>query len=130
MKWPARGAGTGKARPLAKRLGRRNAAPLRPANGPYRNNPYQPVYLYERTALPVQTMVLLAAAAAAAAIAAEPPSRAVAVPVAAEAVATVRIVRGVRLKLDSPTNEGAPPAHDSKVKTDGKPVHARLIEFE
>jgi hypothetical protein len=74
--------------------------------------------------------MFLLAAAAAAATAPEPPPRAVAVPVAAEAIATVRIVRGVRLKLDSPTNEGAPPAHDSKLTSDGKVQTARLIEFE
>jgi hypothetical protein len=78
----------------------------------------------------VDIMFLLAAAAAAAATAAEPPPPPAAVPVAAEAIATVRIVQGVRLKLVSPTNEGAPPAHDSKVRSDGKVRSARLIEFE
>jgi hypothetical protein len=78
-------------------------------------------------------MFLLAAAAAVATGTAMPApafSGAVPAPVAAEAVATVRIVRGVRLKLDSPTNEGAPQAHDSKVTSDGKVQAARLIEFE
>jgi hypothetical protein len=50
--------------------------------------------------------------------------------VAAEATATVRIVSGARLKLDSPTNADAPPAHDSKVEAEGKLQPARLIEFE
>lgn len=73
-------------------------------------------------------MLLLAVAAVA--TAAEPPPRPVAVPVAAEATATVRIVRGVRLKLDSATNADAPRTHDSKVTSDGKAQPARLIEFE
>ena len=51
-------------------------------------------------------------------------------PVVAQARATVRIISGVRLSLDSPTNRGAPPAHDSKVTTNGKVQPARLIEFE
>jgi hypothetical protein len=50
--------------------------------------------------------------------------------VVAEATVTVRIVSGVRLKFDSPTNEGAPPPHDSKVRTEGNVRPARLIEFE
>jgi len=78
-------------------------------------------------------MFLLAAAAAVATGTAMPApafSGAVPAPVAAEAVATVRIVRGVRLKLDSPTNAGAPAAHDSVVTTDGNQKPARLIEFE
>lgn len=50
---------------------------------------------------------------------------------AVQARATVRIISGVRLKLDSATNPDAPPAHDSTVRTgeDG-PQPARLIEFE
>jgi hypothetical protein len=75
-------------------------------------------------------LFLAAAAAAAAATAPEAPPRTSAVPVAVEATATVRIVRGVRLKLDAPVNAGAPPAHDSKVRSDGKDQPARLIEFE
>ena len=74
-------------------------------------------------------MLILAAAVA---VAAAPPSNAVqaATAAVAEATATVRIVSGVRLKLDSPTNPDAPPAHDSKVSVDGKDQPARLIEFE
>ena len=72
-------------------------------------------------------MLLLAAAAAVAAP--EPPSSRPA-PVVAQATAVVRIVSGVRLKLDSPTNPGAPPAHDSKVTTEDGQRPARLIEFE
>ncbi len=71
-------------------------------------------------------MFLLAAAAAAAGI---PPKQAPSGPVV-EAVATVRIVSGVRIKFDSPSNAGAPPAHDAKVTTDGTTHQARLIEFE
>jgi hypothetical protein len=48
-----------------------------------------------------------------------------------EARATVRILSGVRLKLDSPTNADAPPAHDAVVvERDGSRQPARLIEFE
>jgi hypothetical protein len=74
-------------------------------------------------------MVLLIAAMAAASPAPTPPNDRPA-PVVAEAVATVRIVSGVRLKLDSPTNPDAPPAHETKVIANGKPQPARLIEFE
>ena len=50
---------------------------------------------------------------------------------AVQARATVRIISGVRLKLDSPTNPDAPPAHDAVVvATDGSRQPARLIEFE
>lgn len=67
----------------------------------------------------------------AAAIAASPPAASRATPaVAIEATATVRIVAGVRLKLDSPTNADAPPAHDGKIRAGGKDQPARLIEFE
>jgi len=67
----------------------------------------------------------------AASIAASVPATDRAAPVVvAEATATVRIVSGVRLKLDSPTNADAPPAHDSKVKAEGRLQPARLIEFE
>ena len=72
-------------------------------------------------------MLWLAAAAIAASSSAPPSGPA---PVAVEATATVRIVSGVRLKLDSPTNAGAPAAHDSVVTTDGSQKPARLIEFE
>jgi hypothetical protein len=52
-------------------------------------------------------------------------------PVAVQATATVRILSGVRLKLDSATNVDAPPAHESVVvTTDGTQHEARLIEFE
>jgi hypothetical protein len=50
--------------------------------------------------------------------------------VAVQATATVRIISGVRLKLDSATNADAPRAHDATVTTDGEPHPARLIEFQ
>jgi hypothetical protein len=69
--------------------------------------------------------------AAAAALATAPLSDHRPAPVVAQATATVRIISGVRLKLDSPTNPDAPPAHDAKVTTkDGETRPARLIEFE
>lgn len=71
-------------------------------------------------------MLLFAAAIAAHAPAEGRPAPAV----VAEAAATVRIVSGVRLKLDSTINADAPPAHDSKVTAEGKLQPARLIEFE
>lgn len=74
-------------------------------------------------------MLWLAAAAAVAAAPWPEPARASA-PVVAQATASVQIVSGVRLKLDSPTNSGAPPAHDAKITADGKVQQARLIEFE
>ena len=74
-------------------------------------------------------MFLLAAAAAIVATPAPPSSRAPA-PVVAVATATVRVLSGVRLKLDAPRNLGAPAAHDGIVTADGRPHRARLIEFE
>jgi hypothetical protein len=68
--------------------------------------------------------------AASAAIAAATPAPSGPVPVVAQATATVRIISGVRLKLDSPTNSDAPRAHDATVTADGNPRPARLIEFE
>ena len=68
-------------------------------------------------------------AAAAAANAAPEPANAPA-PVVVQATATVRILSGVQLKLDSPTNEGAPPARETTVTADGIQKPARLIEFE
>jgi hypothetical protein len=69
-------------------------------------------------------------AAAAVTIAAPAQSSGAARPVVAEARATVRIISGVRLKLDSTTNSDAPPAHDSIVITNGTEQPARLIEFQ
>jgi hypothetical protein len=42
----------------------------------------------------------------------------------------VRILSGVRLKLDSAANMDAPVAHDSKIIDNGTKRPARLIEFE
>ena len=67
---------------------------------------------------------------AAAAIAASTPQPNGPAPVVVQATATVRILSGVRLKLDSATNSGAPLAHDTMVKTDGTQQPARLIEFQ
>jgi hypothetical protein len=80
-------------------------------------------------ALPEYAMLLFAAAAVAAVITATAPNPAPA-PLVAEATATVRIISGVRLKLDSPSNADAPPAHDATVTADGNERPARLIEFE
>ena len=71
-------------------------------------------------------MILLAAAA----IASAPPVQNRQPGVAVEAIATVRIVAGVRLKLDSLTNADAPRAHDTTIQADGTRRPARLIEFE
>jgi hypothetical protein len=73
-------------------------------------------------------MLLLIAAAAAATAAPQPETRPA--PAAVQATATVRIISGVRLKLDSAINEGAPAAHDSTISADGTQKPARLIEFE
>lgn len=70
-------------------------------------------------------MFLIAAAIAASApVPTRPPA------VVVQATATVRIISGVHLKLDSPTNADAPPAHDSVVTANGSPQPAKLIEFE
>jgi hypothetical protein len=71
-------------------------------------------------------MVLLAAAA----LVITPPQPRPASAIA-QATATIRVVRAVRLTLDAPTNPDAPPARDSVVKTaDGSIQPARLIEFQ
>jgi hypothetical protein len=73
-------------------------------------------------------MLWLIAAVAAANAAPDPGSRPA--PVVVQATATVRIISGVELKLDSPTNDGAPAARDSTISVDGAQKPARLIEFE
>lgn len=73
-------------------------------------------------------MLLLVAVPAA--VVSAPTSRPTLTPVAVEATATVRVISGVRLKLDSPTNPDAPRAHQTSVTTDGAPHPAQLIEFE
>ena len=75
-------------------------------------------------------MVLFAAAAAAAVAAHTPSPAPTPAPVVAEATATVRIISGVRLKLDSEENQDAPRAHDAIIVADGNQRPARLIEFE
>ena len=47
-----------------------------------------------------------------------------------QAQAMVRIVSGVRLKLDSDRNEGAPRARTTVFVSNGVAQPARLIEFE
>ncbi len=71
-------------------------------------------------------MLLLAAAI----VASAPAGSRTAPAVVVDTTATIRIVSGVRLRLDSPTNADAPHAHDSKVKAEGRLQPARLIEFE
>ena len=72
-------------------------------------------------------MLLLFAVAA---VSSAPVNSATTSPVVKQATATVRILSGVQLKLDAPTNDGAPPARDSKIMVDGSQQAARLIEFE
>jgi len=49
----------------------------------------------------------------------------------AQATATIRVVEGVRLKLDGSQNADAPPPRASSIKmTDGSSRPARLIEFQ
>jgi hypothetical protein len=49
----------------------------------------------------------------------------------AQATATIRIVRAVRLKLDGSRNPDAPPARNSRIKAaDGTFQSAKLIEFQ
>ena len=74
-------------------------------------------------------MIWLAAAAVAASphVSAVPTSG-----VVVQAQATVRIVAGVRVKLDGTTNSDAPAAHETSVGStgNGSAQPARLIEFE
>lgn len=51
-------------------------------------------------------------------------------PVVAQASASVRIISGVRLSFDSPTNDGAPRMREGTVTVSGRQQPARLIEFE
>ena len=71
--------------------------------------------------------MLLLAAAAIVATSPAPPARTAAV---VQATATVRILSGVRVKLGSASNAGAPAAHASIVTADGARRPAQLIEFE
>jgi hypothetical protein len=67
---------------------------------------------------------------AAAAIAASAPTSAPPTPVAVQARATVRIISGVRVKLDGSATELVPPPHVTIVHSDGTAQRERLIEFE
>jgi hypothetical protein len=52
-------------------------------------------------------------------------------PAVAQATATIRIVTGVRLKLDGSANAGAPAARDSTAKSaDGTSRAIKVIEFQ
>jgi hypothetical protein len=68
--------------------------------------------------------------AVAATLAASTPARTAPAPVVAQASATVRVISGIRLKLDSATNNGAPQAHNGTVTSNGTQQRARLIEFQ
>ena len=68
--------------------------------------------------------------AASAAIAAATPATSGPAPAVVQARATVRIISGVRLKLDSPVNADAPPPRETTLTADGMVRRARLIEFE
>jgi hypothetical protein len=49
----------------------------------------------------------------------------------AQATATIRIVRAVRLKLDGSRNPDAPPARNARIKAaNGSLEPAKLIEFQ
>jgi hypothetical protein len=70
--------------------------------------------------------MLMFAAAALATTLPEPRGSAV-----AQATATIRVVTGVRLKLDGSPNPNAPAARDSIVRApDGTSQAAKLIEFQ
>lgn len=47
-----------------------------------------------------------------------------------QAVATVRIVSGVRLHMNGQANSEAPPARDYIIRSDAGEQPARLIEFQ
>ena len=72
---------------------------------------------------------MLALAALAMAASAPPPAPPPTGP-SVEARATVRIVSGVRLRLDGSANADAPPPRDTVVQAFGEPQPARLVEFE
>ena len=51
--------------------------------------------------------------------------------VTVQATATIRVLAAVRLKLDAPSNPGAPAPRDAVLKlSDGTAQPARLIEFQ
>ena len=70
--------------------------------------------------------MLILAAAALATVQAPPKMAAT-----AQATATIRVVRAVRLKLDGSRNPDAPPARAARIKAaDGTHQPAKLIEFQ
>jgi hypothetical protein len=73
-------------------------------------------------------MLLLVAAA----VASSAPQSAPDQPVrsVAQATATIRIISGVRLKLNGEASSGAPPPRDSTIRAAAGDQPARLIEFQ
>ena len=70
--------------------------------------------------------MLILAAAAFATVQAPPKMSAT-----AQATATIRIVRAVRLKLDGSRNPDAPPARNARIRAaDGTTQAVKLIEFQ
>jgi hypothetical protein len=60
----------------------------------------------------------------------QPPTRSPTSAVA-QATATIRVVTGVALKLDAPTNADAPPTRETVIHSaDGSTAPAKLIEFQ
>lgn len=47
-----------------------------------------------------------------------------------QAIATVRILSGVQLKLDGQANPEAPPARESSIRAEGSSKRVILIQFE
>jgi hypothetical protein len=73
-------------------------------------------------------MPMLLIAAATLAVSTPPPRPAGAV---AQAIATVRILSAVELKLDGSPNEDAPAIRDSRLRAaDGTAEQAKVIEFQ
>jgi hypothetical protein len=72
---------------------------------------------------------MIALFALAAVASATPPAPLSTGPVA-QARATVRIVSGVRLKLDGSANGDAPPPRETIIVAGGQPHPASLIEFQ
>ncbi len=73
-------------------------------------------------------MILIAAAAIAASTPTAAPVRSPAAVV--QARASVRIISGVRLRLDGQPNRDAPAARETVIRTGGTARPVRLIEFE
>jgi hypothetical protein len=76
-------------------------------------------------------MVLFAAAALATSLAPPPPPPPRPTGAVVQATATIRVISGVALKLDAPSNPGAPRSRNSLIRaSDGSLTPAKLIEFE